>query len=57
MRTARVTEIAARWQFADASHFIRQFKACYGATPVAYVRSHANAAGANPPDVGRGRPR
>ncbi|MET8957947.1 AraC family transcriptional regulator [Streptomyces sp. NPDC004096] len=33
-----VSEIAARWHFSDASHFIRQFKSSYGASPAAYLR-------------------
>ncbi|MER6066529.1 helix-turn-helix transcriptional regulator [Streptomyces sp. NPDC001792] len=37
--TAKVSEIAARWQFADASHFIRHFKSVYGTTPAAYLRN------------------
>ncbi|MFJ6843349.1 helix-turn-helix domain-containing protein [Streptomyces griseoluteus] len=37
--TARISEIAARWQFADASHFIRHFKALYGSTPASYLRN------------------
>ncbi|MGW3341163.1 helix-turn-helix domain-containing protein [Streptomyces sp. NPDC001009] len=37
--TARISEIAARWQFADASHFIRHFKAFYGSTPASYLRN------------------
>ncbi|WP_234312771.1 helix-turn-helix transcriptional regulator [Streptomyces seoulensis] len=37
--TARISEIAARWQFADASHFIRNFKATYGSTPASYLRN------------------
>ncbi|MEU0135769.1 helix-turn-helix domain-containing protein [Streptomyces sp. NPDC006296] len=39
--SGNVSEIAARWQFADASHFIRQFKTVYGTTPAAYVRGPA----------------
>ncbi|WP_215449646.1 helix-turn-helix domain-containing protein [Streptomyces sp. ATCC 21386] len=34
-----VSEIAARWQFADSSHFIRAFKKEYGQTPADYARS------------------
>ncbi|MDX3072798.1 helix-turn-helix transcriptional regulator [Streptomyces sp. MI02-7b] len=34
-----VSEIAARWHFSDASHFIRAFKAAYGTTPAAYLRT------------------
>ncbi|RZU34948.1 AraC-like DNA-binding protein [Streptomyces sp. BK022] len=37
--TATISEIAARWQFADASHFIRHFKALYGSTPASYLRN------------------
>jgi len=33
------SEIAAHWQFADGSHFIRAFKKQYGQTPTAYARS------------------
>ncbi|MEU6816681.1 helix-turn-helix transcriptional regulator [Streptomyces sp. NPDC046860] len=36
---ARISEIAARWQFSDASHFIRHFKSSYGSTPAAYLRN------------------
>ncbi|WP_432042037.1 helix-turn-helix domain-containing protein [Streptomyces cadmiisoli] len=39
--TARISEIAARWHFADSSHFIRHFKSFYGATPAAYLRNHS----------------
>jgi Helix-turn-helix domain len=28
-----ISEVAARWQFADSSHFIRAFKKQYGETP------------------------
>ncbi|MFJ5282213.1 helix-turn-helix transcriptional regulator [Streptomyces parvulus] len=38
-KEASVSEIAARWHFADASHFIRNFKALYGTTPAAYLRN------------------
>ncbi|GAB7045502.1 helix-turn-helix domain-containing protein [Catenuloplanes indicus] len=33
-----ISEIAARWQFADDSHFIRTFKKRYGRTPAEYAR-------------------
>lgn len=33
-----VSEIAAHWQFADSSHFIRTFKRHYGRTPADYAR-------------------
>ncbi|WP_408990416.1 helix-turn-helix transcriptional regulator [Streptomyces shenzhenensis] len=36
--TAAISEIAARWHFSDASHFIRNFKSLYGVTPAVYVR-------------------
>ncbi|MFD5065101.1 helix-turn-helix transcriptional regulator [Streptomyces sp. NPDC058394] len=39
---AKVSEIAARWLFSDASHFIRNFKSIYGATPAAYLKSLEN---------------
>ncbi|MBB0231615.1 helix-turn-helix domain-containing protein [Streptomyces calidiresistens] len=35
-----VAEIAAHWQFADSSHFIRTFRRQYGRTPSQYVREH-----------------
>ncbi|MEY9855773.1 AraC family transcriptional activator of tynA and feaB [Catenulispora sp. GAS73] len=34
-----VTELAAHWQFADSSHFIRTFKKQYGRTLMEYARS------------------
>ncbi|ASR00023.1 hypothetical protein CGL27_09890 [Streptomyces sp. 11-1-2] len=34
-----VSELAAHWQFADSSHFIRSFKKTYGQTPTEYARS------------------
>lgn len=36
--TAKISEIAAKWNFSDSSHFIRQFKELYGETPAAYAR-------------------
>ena len=36
-----VSELAAHWQFADSSHFIRTFKKHYGRTPTEYARSIA----------------
>ncbi|MFH8407529.1 helix-turn-helix domain-containing protein [Streptomyces sp. NPDC018019] len=35
-----ISELAAHWQFADSSHFIRAFKKQYGQTPREYARSH-----------------
>lgn len=32
-----ISELAAHWQFADSSHFIRAFKEQYGRTPTDYV--------------------
>lgn len=34
-----ISELAAQWQFADSSHFIRTFKKRYGQTPAEYARS------------------
>jgi AraC family transcriptional regulator, positive regulator of tynA and feaB len=34
-----VSDLAAHWQFADSSHFIRAFKKQYGRTPTDYARS------------------
>lgn len=33
-----VSEVAARWQFADSSHFSRAFKRRYGLSPTEYTR-------------------
>jgi AraC family transcriptional activator of tynA and feaB len=38
-----VSQIAAKWHFSDASHFIRIFKARYGVTPGVYVHDHVDA--------------
>jgi AraC family transcriptional regulator, positive regulator of tynA and feaB len=38
-RRPGVSEIAARYQFADGSHFIRAFKARYGQTPAQFART------------------
>ncbi|MET8446774.1 helix-turn-helix domain-containing protein [Streptomyces sp. NPDC005209] len=38
-RHLSVSELAAHWQFADSSHFIRAFKKRYGRTPTEYARS------------------
>ncbi|WP_311765428.1 helix-turn-helix domain-containing protein [Streptomyces zingiberis] len=40
-----VSEVAARWQFADSSHFIRAFKRRYGQTPARYARSRGGHGG------------
>jgi AraC family transcriptional regulator, positive regulator of tynA and feaB len=37
--SARVADVAARWRFADSSHFTRQFRGTYGTTPAAFLRS------------------
>jgi AraC-like DNA-binding protein len=34
-----VAEVAARWQFADSSHFTRAFRRRYGETPAQFARS------------------
>ncbi|MFF3565873.1 helix-turn-helix domain-containing protein [Streptomyces sp. NPDC002574] len=34
-----ITELAAKWNFSDSSHFIRRFKELYGTTPAAFARS------------------
>ncbi len=34
-----ISELAARWQFADSSHFSRAFKEHYGQSPTRYARS------------------
>ncbi|MGF6885548.1 AraC family transcriptional activator of tynA and feaB [Nocardia sp. GAS34] len=33
------SELAAHWQFADSSHFVRAFKSRYGLTPTEFARS------------------
>lgn len=43
-----VSELAAYWQFADSSHFIRAFKKRYGQTPAEYARSNRPARPAGP---------
>lgn len=35
-----ISEIAARWQFADSSHFSRTFRRYYGQTPTQFARDH-----------------
>jgi AraC family transcriptional activator of tynA and feaB len=44
-----VADIAARWQFADSSHFVRAFKRRYGETPAQYARSLGGPGRAAPP--------
>ncbi|MEU0647535.1 helix-turn-helix domain-containing protein [Streptomyces umbrinus] len=39
-----ISELAAHFQFADSSHFIRTFKEFYGQTPAQYARSHGHTA-------------
>ncbi|MFJ1974010.1 helix-turn-helix domain-containing protein [Streptomyces sp. NPDC087903] len=34
-----VSELAAHWQFADSSHFIRAFRKRHGQTPAQFARS------------------
>ena len=46
-----VSEVAARWQFADSSHFIRAFRQRYGETPARFARPDS---GPNPPSHGSG---
>jgi AraC family transcriptional regulator, positive regulator of tynA and feaB len=36
-----IAEVAARWQFADSSHFIRAFKSQFGQTPAEFARANA----------------
>lgn len=57
MRRPDVLEIAARWHFADSSHFIRAFKKQYGETPAQFAHSNrANVATANAgPEAANGR--
>jgi len=40
-RRMTVTEIAARWQFADSGHFARAFRKYYGRTPSDYAATAA----------------
>ena len=39
LRRLTVSDVAARWQFADRSHFIRAFTKQYGETPTQFTRS------------------
>jgi len=43
-----ITEIAARWQFADSSHFVRVFKKRYGETPTQFARATNPSPGTEP---------
>ncbi|MFE9438863.1 helix-turn-helix domain-containing protein [Streptomyces sp. NPDC006602] len=43
-----ISELAARWRFADSSHFVRAFKKQYGQTPTQFVRSRSTEPG-HPP--------
>ncbi|GAA3773232.1 helix-turn-helix domain-containing protein [Streptomyces coacervatus] len=38
-----ISELAAHWQFADSSHFIRAFKSQYGLTPAEFARTSGGA--------------
>lgn len=49
-RQPGVAELAARWQFADGSHFVRAFKGQYGQTPAEYARAARAVAGTPLPD-------
>jgi AraC family transcriptional regulator, positive regulator of tynA and feaB len=40
-----VSELAAYWQFADSSQFVRAFKKHYGQTPAEYARSPQKTSG------------
>lgn len=40
-RRMTITEIAARWQFADSGHFARAFRKYYGRTPTDYAATAA----------------
>lgn len=40
LRRPSVSEVAARWQFADSSHFIRVFKNQYAQTPAEFARAN-----------------
>jgi AraC family transcriptional regulator, positive regulator of tynA and feaB len=44
-----VSEVAARWQFSDSSHFIRTFKARYGQTPAQFARTQRATGGTSSP--------
>jgi len=39
-RRPSISEVAARWQFADSSHFTRAFKDRYALTPAEYARAN-----------------
>jgi AraC family transcriptional regulator, positive regulator of tynA and feaB len=46
LRRPGVSEVAARYHFADGSHFARAFKARYGQTPAEFARTSRGEAGA-----------
>jgi len=48
-----ITELAAYWHYADASHFIRAFKKRYNQTPAEFARSAGTAAGRLPSHYAR----
>jgi AraC-like DNA-binding protein len=52
-RRPGVPEVAARYQFADGSHFARTFKAQYGQTPGEFARTPLGEAGAGADSAGR----
>ena len=56
MPTSRpdITEIAARWCFADNSHFTRAFRKQYGETPSQFASAKARVAGRRKPPVRSG---
>ncbi|WP_245883614.1 AraC family transcriptional regulator [Streptomyces hyaluromycini] len=37
-----ISEIATKWHFSDAGHFIRFFKKTFGSTPIAYLRKNSS---------------
>ncbi|WP_329538504.1 helix-turn-helix domain-containing protein (plasmid) [Streptomyces sp. NBC_01450] len=43
-----ISEIAARWHFSDASHFIKSFKPVYGETPAVYLKNARGMAHGSP---------
>ena len=47
-----ISEVAARWQFADSSHFIRAFRQQYGQTPARFARQEGGLNPSNLPNHG-----